>query len=436
MRIAVLGAGYVGLVTGACLADIGHEVHLIDTDEEKISKLNDGEIPIYEPGLEEIIGRGCISFHHVLEASECQYDVFYIAVGTPEAEDGSADISQVLSAARFIGNERVPGKHQVIVIKSTVPPGTSDAVRAAVEPGFQVVSNPEFLKEGNAIADFKNPDRVVIGIREDETQRSAYPSPHLLMLDIYKDSGIGPGKFIFMDNVSAELCKYANNGMLATRISFMNEVSRIANDVGASIDDVRRGVGSDRRIGESFLNAGPGWGGSCFPKDVSALARMGSDTELLPLINSAISTNHIQKRYIVDRALSLLNRTTYGDNCACGFKICILGVAFKPGTDDTRDSPSLDIMRYLSSLGAEVVCHDPVAKLEESFCAEYGVEQIHGIYDAVIGCDLVVLVTDWRDYVIADWGRISDSMEEPCVLDTRNVLAPLSMPDSMRLSRL
>ena len=434
MRIAVIGAGYVGLVTGACLSYLGHDVHLWDSDVGKIRMLNGGICPIHEPGLESRIRN--MQFHHVLDDSDFDIDVFYIAVGTPSLRGGGVDMSYLASAAQWVNKKLVPGLTQTIVIKSTVPPGTAAMVRGIVDPAFDVVSNPEFLKEGSAISDFANPDRVVIGT--DKAKRQ--DSPFWRIVDIYKGSGVPTHLFLSMTNESAELAKYANNGMLATRISFMNEMSQIAHDVGADIDDVRIAVGSDQRIGPSFLNAGPGWGGSCFPKDLSALAGMSMVPEHHSVVNSAIATNLNQKEYIVRRTLELL--PSMGTNKVN--KVCVWGVAFKPGTDDTRDSPTLSIVEELIKSGCAVNVHDPIANLDKDWSEKNSVVQFDDMYAAAHGADVVLLITDWPEYKSADWKFLAKSMggmgrtafSPPTIFDTRNVLDQGVVPGFLRLARL
>lgn len=426
MRIAIIGAGYVGLVTGACLANLGHQIHVWDTDIEKIATLRAGVCPIHEPGLERWIPK--MQYHHIDEAPEFVFDVFYIAVGTPTKPDWTADVSYVASAARWIRAQRALGV-QTIVIKSTVPPGTARAVRMIVGDEFDVVSNPEFLKEGSAMADFQEPDRVVIGTDQGKAPGSPF---WVVAKEIYRGSGIAQCKFLSMTNESAELAKYANNGMLATRISFMNEMSRVSHAVGADIDDIKLAVGCDSRIGDRFLNPGPGWGGSCFPKDVSALSLMGGHMGGGTISCAAITGNRDQQEYIVHRAMGIL-----GDEPG---RVCVWGAAFKPGTDDTRESPALSIMQKLRrNHGCKVTVHDPVARVNIP-----GVTQCDDMYEATVGADLIIHITDWPQYRTADWGKVYMWMTrgkgvylgKRTVFDTRNVLNQHAVRQFLELERL
>jgi UDPglucose 6-dehydrogenase len=408
---------------------MGHEVHVFDTDTDKIALLQRGGVPIHEPGLGELIAATGNSIHFWVSdgswAAELgPFDVFYIAVGTPRGFHGNADISYVRSAAEWIRDTRDENKPSLVIIKSTVPPGTAKIVREILdgENPPSVISNPEFLKEGTAICDFMNPDRVIVGCLipdspvsvSREISRAASRACSRFM-EIYANSDIAPEKFHIMGNESAELAKYASNGMLATRISFMNEMSRVAHAVGADIDDVERAVGADSRIGTKFLHAGPGWGGSCFPKDLQALANMAEDD--LPVVDGASRTNGIQMTYVAERCLRLLWHPARGSKCA------IWGAAFKPNTDDTRNSPVLTIAAILTARGVEVTIHDPVAHLSPGMLSSLGAEQVEDMYDAARGAHLLVLLTDWSDYLDADWPKLVGEMDdEGVIFDTRNAL--------------
>ena len=445
MRIAIVGAGYVGLVTGACLADLGHEVHIWDTDEAKIEMLNKGEVPIHEPGLEDLIQQYAntpfvstsddpptLFFRHTDEVIGGDFDAFYLAVGTPQDKNGNADLSYLMKAVEWLWANIGPENYPMIIIKSTVPPGTAAKVRALIGPceKSSIISNPEFLKEGDAIRDFRHPDRIVVGLEARPGIPSDIAANRFFKIYLratldnrpYGWAKLNKAQYLWMSNESAELAKYANNGMLATRISFMNEMSRVAHAVGASIDDVRGAVGSDRRIGSSFLAAGPGWGGSCFPKDLAALARMptaplpaGYDAGL-PLVQSAISTNGIQKDFIHGRVKHIL------PSPLTIRRIAVWGIAFKPRTDDTRDSPALEIISNLWKDGIEVVAHDPVARLSDEYLKLNAVTQVDDMHQSCAEADLILLLTDWDEYRTADWKLVRQVMRTPKVFDTRNAL--------------
>lgn len=430
MRIAVIGAGYVGLVTGACLANLGHEVHIFDVEMDRVERLQRGECPIFEPGLEELMDlNGCngysrLAFKHTSGTCD-EPDAYYIAVGTPPDDEGNADMSFVLQAADWIAKAHAGSSSRAfVVIKSTVPPGTAARVKASFpDPAnVSVVSNPEFLKEGTAIKDFSDPDKVVVG--------SLYAEDFDKIMEIYERSGIPKSKFFMVSNSTAELAKYANNGMLATRISFMNEMSRIAHDVGASIDDIRRVIGADSRIGAEFLRAGPGWGGSCFPKDLSALSMMAGDPSKLPLVDSAIETNLLQVEYIAERILHILgpnaNRKT----------LTLWGLAFKPGTDDTRCSPAIALLEILATRIAKIVIHDPVAIASEEILSLGNIQQAPFRDESAINSDLVVVVTDWSCYASVDWSELALQMKGLDVFDTRNIIKEPLLEHGLRLHRL
>lgn len=425
MKITVVGAGYVGLVTGACLSEMGNFVVCLDLDRPKVALLNAGGIPIHEPGLEEIVKRnlaaGRLRFTHDAAEAITHGAVQFIAVGTPPGEDGSADLSHVLAAARDIGRF-MPGAYTVVVNKSTVPVGTGDKVRKVLEEelhlrgtalNFSVVSNPEFLKEGAAVADFMRPDRVVVGCDSQaalEVMRALY-EPFLRNHD----------RLLSMDIRSAELTKYAANAMLATRISFMNELALLAEHLDADIESVRKGIGSDPRIGFSFLYAGCGYGGSCFPKDVKALARTAADNQSpLSLLAAVEKVNERQKQVLSNK---LLRR--FGSDLT-GRTIAIWGLAFKPNTDDMREAPSLAVIDKLLAHGAKIQAYDPVAAVEARRVLgdRIGLEIMPNAYVAARGADAVMIVTEWREFRTPDWDQLRTIMNEPVLFDGRNLFSP------------
>ena len=415
MRIAVVGTGYVGLVAGTCFAESGNTVVCIDIDQKKVDALRRGEVPIYEPGLEELLRRnvkdGRLSFTTSYAEGIPRAEVVFIAVGTPPGEDGSADLKYVLSAARSIG-EHLSG-YAVIVDKSTVPVGTAAKVQAAVasttKHPFAVVSNPEFLKEGAAIDDFLKPDRVVIG---SDDKRAAD-----VMEELYAPFVRTGNPIIHMAIASAELTKYAANAMLATRISFMNEIANICNRTGANINDVRRGIGSDARIGNRFLFAGVGYGGSCFPKDVQAIvktsAELGYDFKILKAVEAV---NADQKRLLVDMV-----KQHHGADLR-GKTVAVWGLAFKPNTDDMREAPAIVVVEELLAAGAKVGAFDPEA-MKEARHRHFGerIEYAENPMAAVKGADALVLVTEWNEFRRPDFEAIKASMRTPAVFDGRNI---------------
>jgi UDPglucose 6-dehydrogenase len=415
MRIAVVGTGYVGLVAGTCFAESGNDVVCIDIDTEKVAKLREGVVPIYEPGLEELLRRnvhdGRLSFTTDYAQGVPQAQVVFIAVGTPPGEDGSADLKYVLAAARSIG--RNMKSYTVVVDKSTVPVGTAGKVREAIREvttcEFDVVSNPEFLKEGAAIDDFLKPDRVVIG---SESARAAE-----VMDELYAPFVRTGNPILHMDIPSAELTKYAANAMLATRISFMNEVANICTAVGATIDSVRRGIGSDARIGSRFLFAGIGYGGSCFPKDVQAIVRTaeerGYDFRILKAVEAVNAT---QKRLLVDRI-----QGRFGRNLA-GRRFAVWGLSFKPNTDDMREAPAIDVIGGLLEAGAQVVAYDPEA-VEECRRHHFGdrIEYAAVPMAALKGADALVLVTEWNEFRRPDFEAVKAALASPVIFDGRNI---------------
>ncbi|MGH8492643.1 MAG: UDP-glucose dehydrogenase family protein [Moraxellaceae bacterium] len=424
MNIVVVGTGYVGLVTGACFAEMGNSVTCVDVDAGKVTKLKQGIIPIYEPGLEDIVignhKAGRLKFTTSLPEAMQDSDLFFIAVGTPPGEDGSADLKYVLAVAREIGqNLKRPG---VIVDKSTVPVGTADKVRAAVQAEldargaaieFDVVSNPEFLKEGAAVDDFMRPDRIVIGA-ESERAVSA-------MTELYAPFNRNHQRMVFMGVRDAEMTKYAANAMLATKISFMNEIANLCERLGVDVENVRQGIGSDQRIGFHFIYPGCGYGGSCFPKDVKALVRIAEENNLEPvLLNAVEERNARQKEVLFEK----LNALFEGD--LKGKTIAIWGLAFKPGTDDMREASSLVLIRKLLAAGARVRLHDPVAMdaTRKVLAGVEGVQFFDDEYDALKGADALVLVTEWKQYRQPIFERIKQLLKTPVVVDGRNQYEP------------
>jgi UDPglucose 6-dehydrogenase len=409
----VVGAGYVGLVVGACLAETGNDVTCADVDAGKIAMLGRGQIPIYEPGLEDLVRRNTeqrrLTFTTDVPAAIATADVIFVAVGTPPDEDGSADLRHVLDVADAIGRHMT--REIVVVTKSTVPVGTAAKVRSAVERNathaFHVCSNPEFLKEGAAIDDFMKPDRVVLGAESDYARS--------VMAELYAPFVRTGRPIIFMDIASAEMTKYAANAMLATRISFMNEIANLCERVGADVDFVRRGIGSDSRIGTSFLFPGPGYGGSCFPKDVKALVHTASEYgSPLSVLDAVEEANRRQKRRLFEKLSELL-----GD--VKGTHIAIWGLAFKPNTDDMREAPSLDLIEALLSAGATATVHDPAAMTEAKRRLGDAVGYAPTSYDALRGADALVVVTDWNEYRHPDFARIKSSLRRPVLIDGRNL---------------
>ena len=421
MKIAMVGTGYVGLVTGTCLAEVGHEVCCVDLDEKKVRQLKDGVSPIFEPGLEDMIRRNIgherLEFTTTLKDALKDAEVAFIAVGTPEGEDGSADLRYVTAVARSIG-QNAPGS-MLTIVKSTVPVGTCDKVQAAIAEELQkrgvsfeiaVASNPEFLKEGAAIGDFMKPDRIIVGLRDslgEETLRRLYKP---FIID-------DPGRLLVMDRRSSELTKYGANSMLATRISFMNELAQLCEIVGADIDNVRRGMGSEPRIGRKCLYAGPGYGGSCFPKDVAALLKSGQNSGMEFSVLKAVSeANDRQKQWVSDKIVKYYKGDLKGKN------LVVWGLAFKPGTDDVREAPAATIIRRLLDAGARVCAHDP--KGRDNFASEFGDDPnlTYGddAYAILQGADALVLVTEWSEYKRPSWKMVGEQMNSRVVFDLRN----------------
>ena len=419
MKIAIVGTGYVGLVTGTCFAEIGVNVICVDTNSEKIEALNQGIIPIYENGLEDMVHRntkaGRLQFTTSFESCLDEADVIFSAVGTPPDEDGSADLSYVLEVARTIG--RNMKKYVLVVTKSTVPVGTAKKVRTAIQEEldkrgiqieFDVASNPEFLKEGNAVADFMSPDRVVVGVESERAKE--------LMSKLYKPFLLNNFRVIFMDIPSAEMTKYAANSMLATRISFMNDIANLCELVGADVNMVRSGIGSDTRIGRKFLYPGIGYGGSCFPKDVKALIKTAEQNGYQMRVLQAVEEVNEQQKSILFEKLQrhfcsdLHNKT-----------IALWGLAFKPETDDMREAPSLILINKLLNIGCKVRVYDPAAMKECRRRIGDSVYYATDMYDAALDADALMLVTEWKEFRLPSWAVIKKAMRTPVLLDGRNI---------------
>ena len=419
MKIAIVGTGYVGLETGTCFAEIGVNVICVDTNSEKIEALNQGIIPIYENGLEDMVHRntkaGRLQFTTSLESCLDEADVIFSAVGTPPDEDGSADLSYVLEVARTIG--RNMKKYVLVVTKSTVPVGTAKKVRTAIQEEldkrgiqieFDVASNPEFLKEGNAVADFMSPDRVVVGVESERAKE--------LMSKLYKPFLLNNFRVIFMDIPSAEMTKYAANSMLATRISFMNDIANLCELVGADVNMVRSGIGSDTRIGRKFLYPGIGYGGSCFPKDVKALIKTAEQNGYQMRVLQAVEEVNEQQKSILFEKLQrhfcsdLHNKT-----------IALWGLAFKPETDDMREAPSLILINKLLNIGCKVRVYDPAAMKECRRRIGDSVYYATDMYDAALDADALMLVTEWKEFRLPSWAVIKKAMRTPVLLDGRNI---------------
>lgn len=422
MNISVVGTGYVGLVVGACLAETGNQVVGADVDAQKIAGLQQNVLPIYEPGLDRLVERnqeaGRLTFTTDVAAAIAASEVAFIAVGTPPDEDGSADLRHVLAVAETIG--RHMAREMVVVTKSTVPVGTAAKVaeclgRHARFP-FHVVSNPEFLKEGAAVDDFMKPDRVVLGASSDHARS--------IMAELYAPFVRTGRPVIFMDIASAEMTKYAANAMLATRISFMNEIANLCERAGANVDQVRKGIGSDERIGSAFLFPGPGYGGSCFPKDVKALVRTARDHgTCLRILESVEAVNEDQKHRMFEKLNAAL------DGNLKGVRVAVWGLAFKPNTDDMREAPALTLIDQLLASGAAVVAHDPVAMEEARHRLGDTVTFADTSYAALEGADALAVVTDWNEYRHPDFNRIKATLRRPVIVDGRNLYAPQRMAD-------
>ncbi|MBO7128144.1 MAG: UDP-glucose/GDP-mannose dehydrogenase family protein [Prevotella sp.] len=418
MNIAIVGTGYVGLVSGTCFAEMGAHVSCVDVDAQKIEKLKNGIMPIYEPGLEEMVKRNveCERLQFTTDLTEVLDDVevVFSAVGTPPDEDGSADLKYVLAVARQFGQHI--NKYTILVTKSTVPVGTAKKVKAAIQAEldkrgvqvpFDVASNPEFLKEGAAIKDFMSPDRVVVGTESEKAQE--------VMTRLYRPLMLQNFRVIFMDIPSAEMTKYAANAMLATRISFMNDIANLCERVGANVDNVRRGIGTDTRIGKKFLYAGCGYGGSCFPKDVKALMHTGIDNGYhMEVIEAVERVNEKQKSIVYDKIIKMAGSVK-------GKTVAILGLAFKPETDDMREAPALVVIEKLLADGATVRVFDPIAMDECKRRIGDVVTYCKNMYDAADGADVFALMTEWRQFRMPSWNVIKKVMTGNVVVDGRNI---------------
>lgn len=419
MNIAIVGTGYVGLVSGACFSEMGINVTCVDVDKNKIQKLLNGVMPIYEPGLDELVERNVKAgrLHFTTDLTTCLDDVevVFSAVGTPPDEDGSADLKYVLEVARTVG--RYINKHVVLVTKSTVPVGTAQKVRAAIQEEldkrglnieFDVASNPEFLKEGAAIKDFMAPDRVVVGVESDKARK--------LMEKLYRPFTLNGYPILMMDVASAEMTKYAANAMLATRISFMNDIANLCERVGANVDNVRKGMGSDSRIGSRFLYAGCGYGGSCFPKDVKALVHTGIQNGYhMQVIEAVEAVNEKQKSIVFDKLLNAFGGDLKGKT------IALWGLSFKPETDDMRESPALVVIEKLLQAGAIVKAFDPIAMEETKRRIGETITYSKDMYEAVIDADGIALMTEWKQFRMPSWAIIHKAMRNHVVVDGRNI---------------
>jgi UDPglucose 6-dehydrogenase len=429
MKITMLGTGYVGLVTGTCFANVGHDVICVDIDEEKVADLKEGIIPIHEPGLRSLVienqDAGTLRFTTSIEEGVKHGEIVFIAAGTPPDEDGSADLQQVLTVASSIGQHMQ--SHKIVVTKSTVPVGTSDKVHAEIAQQlaerdakltFDVASNPEFLKEGAAIADFQKPDRIVVGTDS--------ASARAKITELYAPFNRIHNKMIFMDVRSAELTKYVANSMLATKISFMNEMANLAEKLGADIEQVRQGIGSDPRIGYQFIYPGCGYGGSCFPKDIQALAKTAEEAGHTPnLLNAVEAVNNHQKTRLFSKLAKYFQQDLEGKT------IALWGLAFKPNTDDMRQAPSGPLMEALWQAGAKVQAYDPAAMEEtQRIYADQPLLTLMGTKEAALGgADALVICTDWRHFKAPDFDRIRDSLKEPVIIDGRNLYDPQMLKD-------
>jgi UDPglucose 6-dehydrogenase len=418
MRIAMIGTGYVGLVSGACFSDFGHDVVCIDKDEEKVAALKSGEIPIHEPGLDDLVAsnvrQGRLTFDNQLKPAVAGANVVFIAVGTPSRRgDGHADLSYVFAAAREIA--RALSKFTVIVTKSTVPVGTGDEVERLMreenpEAELAVVSNPEFLREGAAIRDFKHPDRIVIGTDD--------PRARKIIAEVYRPLHLNASPILYTDRRTAELTKYAANSFLATKVAFINEIADLAEKVGANVQEVARGIGLDNRIGSKFLHAGPGFGGSCFPKDTLALIKTGQDNETpLRIIETVVAVNDLRKRAMVRRVANAIGGNLRGKS------IAVLGVTFKPNTDDMRDAPSIPLITALQDMGAQVRVFDPVGMPQAKKVFE-NVTFCDDAYECAKGAHALVIVTEWEQFRALDLAELASVMASSVIVDLRNIYSP------------
>lgn len=419
MNIAIVGTGYVGLVSGACFSEMGIDVTCVDIDENKIMRLLNGEMPIYEPGLDDLVARNVKAdrLHFTTDLTSCldKVEIVFSAVGTPPDEDGSADLKYVLEVARTVG--RHIKKHVVLVTKSTVPVGTAEKVRVAVQEEldkrgvdieFDVASNPEFLKEGAAIKDFMAPDRVVVGVESERAKK--------LMEKLYRPFTLNGYPILIMDVSSAEMTKYAANAMLATRISFMNDIANLCERIGANVDNVRKGMGADSRIGSRFLYAGCGYGGSCFPKDVKALLHTGIENGYhMRVIEAVEAVNEEQKSIVFDKLSTALNGDLKGKT------IALWGLSFKPETDDMREAPALVVIEKLLKAGAMINVFDPIAMDETKRKIGNIVSYCKDMYEAVIDADAIALMTEWKQFRMPSWSIIHKAMKNHVVVDGRNI---------------
>lgn len=420
MNIAIVGTGYVGLVSGTCFADTGANVTCVDVDAKKIERLKQGDIPIYEPGLDELVVKnvkaGRLKFTTDLASVLNSQEIVFSAVGTPPDEDGSADLSYVLQVAKTIGENL--NKYVVVVTKSTVPVGTAMKVRSTIQAeldrrgvsvDFDVASNPEFLKEGNAIKDFMSPDRVVVGVESERAKK--------MLTKLYKPFLINNFRVIFMDIPSAEMTKYAANSMLATRISFMNDIANLCERVGADVNMVRAGIGSDTRIGRKFLYAGCGYGGSCFPKDVKALIKTADENGYsMEVLKAVEHVNERQKSILVEKL-----KKAYNGESLAGKTIALWGLSFKPETDDMRESTALVTIKLLLELGCNVRAYDPIAMDECRRRIGDTITYCNDMYDAVLDADAMLLLTEWKEFRLPTWNVIKREMRRPLVIDGRNI---------------
>jgi UDPglucose 6-dehydrogenase len=421
MRIAMIGTGYVGLVSGACFADFGHQVTCVDKDADKIAALKRGEIPIFEPGLDSLVATNVkakrLDFTTDLSAPVAEADAVFIAVGTPSRRgDGHADLTYVYVAAREIANAL--SGFTVVVNKSTVPVGTGDEVERLIretnpQADVEVASNPEFLREGAAIRDFKFPDRIVIGTSHERTRK--------VMAEIYRPLSLNQGPLMFTARRTAELIKYAANAFLATKITFINEIADLSEKVGADVQEIARGIGLDNRIGTKFLHAGPGYGGSCFPKDTRALIKIAQDHDVqLRIVEATLGVNDIRKRAMARKVANAVGTSLRGKT------IAVLGLTFKPDTDDMREAPSIPLVTGLLDMGAKVRAHDPIG-MEQARKELPEIEYCDDPYLCAKGADALVLVTEWVQYRAMDLGRLRREMAQPVVVDLRNIYRPDEM---------
>jgi UDPglucose 6-dehydrogenase len=421
MRVTMIGTGYVGLVSGACFADFGHTVTCVDKDASKIERLQKGEIPIFEPGLDELVKdnveQGRLSFTTDPTAAIRDADAIFIAVGTPSRRgDGHADLSYVYAAAEEIAG--LMNGYTVVVTKSTVPVGTGDEVEAIIKKtnpsaDFAVVSNPEFLREGAAIGDFKRPDRVVVGTNDERARE--------VMRQLYRPLFLNETPIVFTERRTSELIKYAGNGFLAMKITFINEIADLCEAVGANVQEVAKGIGLDNRIGRKFLNAGPGYGGSCFPKDTLALMKTARDNNApIELIEATVRVNSARKQKMAQKIIEAVGGSVAGKT------IAVLGLTFKPNTDDMRDAPALDIVPTLQAEGAKVRAFDPEGMNEAKHMLK-DVQFASGPYDCVQNADAVVIITEWDQFRALDLDRIKDALKTPTLIDLRNIYSPADM---------